>query len=520
MKTSDRLKERKPSQKGMALISILAIGSFSMISLLSFAYLAVLLTRSEGFQKEQEFLFSTAETGLEYALFQINTAKVKGEITSIEPVEGETEKVSEVPVNFLDPLNANPLNPARVFLRVRQVSLTDLERMPELSTAYDAAFDPNRGPNSTEDFNHVQRSLFTSNYWRVIEVTATRGQRSTSLRAVLKPTFLSNMYVDNSILARNMSLGSPSDDTQIGSMAKNILELNGEQYQHYESTILSNGKFNAAPNTKILGNLQLSFPSTEDPSSGFFFESGAQVSGQVLTNAESGDLPLSGTPGETAPPSDNVKADADIEFPSSVIRKGANKEAPMDSGSSTVSTAVPAPVPNAPSDAQMLPAFSSEGATNLPTGTYTASSLSTESVTQPMVVTGQVDLYIEGSSGAENAVNINAQYMQNNGSPSNLKILYNGSKDINIDIPAGKQMNAVVYAPNASVKISGAGDYNGAVIADTLSAQSKTFNMMSPSSLQNAFGTRPNFGANEPPIGKYKIVGWQHVSGKLVSAPN
>lgn len=511
---------RKQNQKGMALISILSIGLVSMLSMLSFAYLTVLLTRSEGFQKEQEFLFSAAETGFEYALYSINTANCSGETSVIDTADGETEKISEVPSSIVDPAGSSPSAKTRVFLKVRQISLDDLKRMSDLSSAYDPSFDPNRGPNAVETYDAVQRSLFSKSHWRVLEVTASRGQRYSSLRAILKPTISTNVYIDNSLLARNMSLGNPKDSTTFGSFSKASAKYKGESYQVYESTILSNGKVKIAENTNIIGNLQLSFPGSEDPSSGFSIGTGSQVNGQVFTNADTGELPLTATPGDTPVGGDNVRADADIDLSSgSTKRLGANKAIPIDASNTKITTSVPAPVPNAPSSALQLPAFSSDVATNLDAGTYTTTGISTDGVTQPMVVNGPAEIYVEGSSGAESAINVNAQFMQNSGPPANLKLLYNGTKDVNITIPSGKQMNAIIYAPNASVTISGEGAYNGAVISDSLTAQSKSFNMMSPSSLQAAFGSRPNFGGDEPPIGKYKVIAWQQVRAKLVSLP-
>lgn len=520
MKKSVVTRRRRTTPRGMALISVMSIGLASMLSLLSFAYLTIILSRAEGFQKQRELLFAAAETGLEYSLSEINLATASGEYATIEPGITGTEKVTEMLSKYVDPINGSAQT--RVFIRVKNILNSDIDRMSTLSNVYDPTFDPSRGPKGSHTFQKPQRSEFSNSYWKVVEVTAIRGNAFSSLRAILKPSVgsqsqSSTPFQENAILARNVNL----DATYIGSdlPVPKIFKKDGIEYpyQQFDSTIVSNGFTNIAKNTTVQANLQVAFSNTGAPSTAVSMGENSSIQGQLFTNDSNLDRlgGLNSSTGKQPSPGDNVKAIADIQ--SSGSRQGANEFMPTDTTAASNST-VPAAAPNTPSDAVSLPPFSSESATSL-SGKYVSPALIATDSILPVNVSGPTEIYLEGSSGAKSAIDINAQFFQNSGVPANLKIWYNGSKPVTLTIPSGKTLNGIVYAPNASVSITGDGIFKGSVTADSLTTNISKFEMMSTTDLKNALGTRPKTASGEPPLGAYKIASWQQVNDKLVS-PN
>lgn len=510
-----RDRQRKPW--GMALISILTIGLASMLSLASFAYLVVLLTRSEGFQKQREFLFGAAETGVEYAINKINFATKNGVRSEIEPSEGESQKITELPPIYAYPSEPSSKTAVRVFIRVKELPANEVRNLAVISGIYDPAFDPTLGPGQPLKFGSPRRSDFLKSYWKIIEVTASRGSYHSSIRAILRPTIGTSSpsatpILSNSILANSINI----DGSNLGSDMKVDKSITVEgttfPYKQYDATIISNGPLSIGKNTEIKANLQIAFPSEDAPLNVATIGDGSTIDGQLFTNSSNQNSlsELKGTSGENSAGSDKVLARADS--PQTTTRQGANNFSPIDNTAAPASY-VPASIPNTPSNADVLPAFSNDNSTSL-SGIYKTPTISNN--TESIAVTGPTEVFVEGTTGSTRSVDINAQYFKNNGSPTNLKIWYNGTKPIRVQIPNGSTFNGIVYAPNASVTVEGQGTYNGAIAANALTSTVSKFVMMPTTDLENSLGFRQQPVSGEPPLGKYQIVSWRQVRKRLI----
>jgi hypothetical protein len=117
------------------------------------------------------------------------------------------------------------------------------------------------------------------------------------------------------------------------------------------------------------------------------------------------------------------------------------------------------PIPQFP-----IPAHST--AANLPSsgnisaGQYKVNSLTDQTLT---VTSGPVDIFVEGPSAS---IQWTGNIKVNSGHPSDLRIWYTGSEDVALD--NGKQLTAVVYAPNAMVHFDNGGKLYGAVMGNSV----------------------------------------------------
>jgi hypothetical protein len=89
--------------------------------------------------------------------------------------------------------------------------------------------------------------------------------------------------------------------------------------------------------------------------------------------------------------------------------------------------------------------------------------------------------------------------------------------------------NGIIYAPNASINVSGSGGFNGALSADKLNLTNTTANAALPMQILTSLGsvsngqagTSPAYavavaGSRDPLLQGYKTVTWQESNAAFV----
>jgi Tfp pilus assembly protein PilX len=113
--------------------------------------------------------------------------------------------------------------------------------------------------------------------------------------------------------------------------------------------------------------------------------------------------------------------------------------------------------------------FGSCAVITLQAGTYNMDTLLISNGAQVIVPTsGSVVINILNASGSSTPLNVNGGTVSNGGGdPNNLSIAYAGNKTVNL--AAGANMFATIYAPNAPITVSGNAGLYGAVVGNTVS---------------------------------------------------
>jgi hypothetical protein len=103
---------------------------------------------------------------------------------------------------------------------------------------------------------------------------------------------------------------------------------------------------------------------------------------------------------------------------------------------------------------------------HLTAGTYNVNSLALSQGSRLVLDSAPVILNIAGGAGASHAIDLSGGSISNEtGVASDLTLLYGGSRPIRI--AGGSTSNAVLYAPNADVTMSGASHWFGAMVGKT-----------------------------------------------------
>jgi len=133
---------------------------------------------------------------------------------------------------------------------------------------------------------------------------------------------------------------------------------------------------------------------------------------------------------------------------------------------------------------------------DLPTGTYYFTSI-TMSGQSSINVTGATTIYIDGASGGKVDVNITGQGITNNGIPANLIIYYTGT---NIKLAGQASFSGAIYAPSATVTMSGQADIYGSIVCGS-----------NVDSGQAAIHYDTNLANVKPVFAVNKVTSWQEV---------
>ncbi|HEY9869447.1 MAG TPA: hypothetical protein V6D08_09810 [Candidatus Obscuribacterales bacterium] len=459
---------------GFSLITVAALGAVSMMWLLAMTAAVVPMYQRASTGRYFTVVRSSAEAGLDYAVAMLNQSLQTG---TPSPIDDQSEDGSPA-INQV-PANAVGNSGAQVTIQVNNV------RPSATSSIYDAQWDQ------------------PTNHWRLVTATASYAGLQKSIRVILKPE-----------AGTPTSISTPVPYFQFAMFGKSFINMGGnaqtdgydsrngdydpaDNKDNYAGDVGSNKSAQFGGNANIGGDVRI----YSQPKG----SSTAVVARAVSTNVVIRDqLVINGvssgftaTVGPAAMPGDNVLAQGQGMPP----RTG-DWETPIDASQSYDPIEVP-PAKTVPPDAQVVTGSVSwtNGTTgwvsqptagkvadlgsvsvtgnkvlNIRPGDYKISSLMVGGNGKINVLpnadgsTGQVRFFVEGIAPGENVIQIAGNGIVNQSAkPGNLQMWYNGSK--NILLAGNGNLHAVIYAPNSYVKVTGNGNYFGAIMGDTVENQ-------------------------------------------------
>lgn len=462
-------KRIRATSKGYALISIIVISSFAMIFLMGLAAVFLSISRAEAVQNQKSLLVQAMDTGLDYAILNLNN-----------------HPVTTLPQEFDLPVENLPtLNPP-ITVRIR---LTQLK-------SYAGGLDW----NSVKEFSALNTMLETapsanfyslekrSESWVLCELTASRGVFSRSARSILEPQTLPIQGMDYA------GVGTTPPDAPL-----------------FPSALFANSTLNISPTTPTsfeLGALDSALNPVLKTNNSTTLGPNTTVSADIESN--------------------NVTGDA--SSPATVIGQITSQAPPQNVNTPTppaigTSQTTLAPSPTMSVGNQME--FPASSTVNLSSASYSTSTLNldgTNTVNLPSSPSSPTKIFVDPNSGSNVNINSNSLSYGAGSTPLDFQVFYNGSRDLTVTVSPSRPFNGLLYAPNANVKIIGDGNFNGAVVGNVVDIQNSKVNLQtSVSTTSGTIGTRNlNYGllfgksGSDMNIYGYQPVTWQEVSNKLV----
>ncbi len=492
------------SKNGYALLVTLLIGLIATTFLLATSALLVPLLNSERMNKSRDGLTDAAEMGLDYAIKELNDAYIEKRVSNIDAPLTEPERVSDLPSLYI------PEPSAGIGVKIR-VTRPDMELI-ESTDLYDVTYDPRKN-KVTKRFGEVQNSsLFSTNYYRIIEVTAKSGTLHSSIRAIIKPdvkmSYVSNTPAPTPLfpapLFANTSLTLNLNGTTIAPGDVNGTQLSSGNFVDSSGSmnlkLQSNGKMDIGKNGTIYGDINITNPEEGAPAKVLTAGTNSltRVWGRATANSsiDIGNIEYregNGLPFTNTLSNDNIygfgeffKNSAQFLLPGAQGRTGVNK-------TPVTNTSVPStttnPLPTSPSYSQTFPAFpppvpsqqpsQQPPPTNVAPGIYTTSSLDSTGAGNVLNLVGSASpssmwaLHLMDGDGAgtatsnSNAVLLNTSKIaqSSNMRPSQLQIFYSGERPIEIKVD-NSSFKAMIYAPRAKVTFTGTGKFIGSVVGN------------------------------------------------------
>jgi hypothetical protein len=411
------------NESGFGLPTIVCLGVCAAFVLYASSQL---LTRSMGKiagERLTDVMRASAESGLDWGVEQLSNTGTKASV--------DTGATVEIPTAYLHSPPGTTLSGTITVTR---------QDAPSTSYLYNSNLDSQSA--TTQTGGQVE--------WRIVTARVTNGVRTKSVRVMLKP-----VYSPYTISTTGTALfqGAPVPYFTKALFAPGVINFSGNNAMtdSYDSAI-------AGPN----------------PTQGQMHE-GTAGHGDVGSNTgvALGNGDVNGTTTVTAGAGNgSVTVGSNGSSTNGVQTSGTASGVPSGSVTTlTGSDATPQFIPDAPT----APA----GSTNL--GSISLSGNHTQTISQPgnYVVsslsiagngqlifpsTGIVNLYVQGS-GASISIAGNG-IATPSGYPSNVRIWYGGSTDVNIT--GNGDMKAVIMAPNAAVNFKGNGAMYGAAIGKTV----------------------------------------------------
>lgn len=538
-----RVRRTSRKTEGYALVSIIVIGLFAIMLLLALGSMLVSIAQSEAVSKHKAGLLNAAETGLEYVLYDIKRANSADEPTYDFGDDSPPVTVN-VPTSWLDD------DQMTVKARVWKVRDEDLQNAKNHSLLWSPQIDPSQADTSSYGSpvrSKIQAPQSEFFHTKVVEVTASRGVFSKSIRAIAMPSLNSGAspanFPDVGILAVSNLTVAPKDgalDIKMYALSESDNPTEGAPAR-YKLDLQSNKEVSLIGGSNPLnigGNVIVSNNSAGAPDSLFTGDNDIRIHGRLETNGGSLDN-LNFQPGPNYSRSENVWANADevANNGEPTPREGVNQN-PIDLNAGGSGKGVD-PVPTIGEQEVSTEDGTTSNNWNaylntLPDSEKIIGSGSSEKelsfIADSLVVNDpdttikfdalkEVKIYIQGNN-SEEAVNIDASRIKYSESttPANFQIYYNGSNQVNITLN-GSPFKGMIYAPNATVQVSNGnnttGSFDGAIVGDKVNVlMSGQMNLIAdPSSLG---GDSDSGGSLKRTRTVYKVASYQEVNGKLV----
>lgn len=502
----------KRSKSGYALVSIIVIGVFAVMFMLALAGMILSIVQSEAVSKQKSGLLDAAEVGLEYALKDLNDAYLAGDpsLSQFDVTEGNPEVTLSVPSTYILE------NGVSVKVKVRKLSNAVRPTANSFALLYAPQLEPLDGFSPSSTYASPTKSVIGSDYFRIVEATASKGIFSTSVRTVLSPELpqalsshgsvpndqLTSIFPNAGIFAVSQINISPNGsqltikgpDPQVQEKSEDHNGNTVAPYYDFNLTLQSNQGFSAdATNggARINGNVYVSNNPSGAPPNIVSLNSPSNqidVNGRLLANNSSNN-DVNAPTGSNFPneldPNINVNAAADnVEFqgdPSITSRKSINDTNPSVNDAGLTPVELP-PVPSSSANdlSQYLNSIGdysdSSSTINLThsldssgneVSSFTTSNLFTDDVASVNIDptnSSPTSIYIKGNNSTQ-AVNVDATKFVNTGDPSKLQLYYDGSSNVKLNVD-GSTFNGLIFAPNANVNVVGNGTFQGAIVAN------------------------------------------------------
>jgi hypothetical protein len=517
----------KRQQSGYALLSIMALGATTLAFLMSLAYVVQQSAATISQNKYDLQLLNAAEIGVDYALSQFNTTYP----CALDPPQGASQAQTTLNPAML----TNDLSGVTVIMTVKTiVASTDWQTFQQISSIYSRQLDPNKNVSLSWK-NPLATNLSTSGY-RIIESQAIRNGTSRTIRCFIQarfdvpqnypsaaPATGTGLYFSNPIFSNG--LVNLSNVGSVGAISPSFTS-NPLGYQSYNFNVATNTQAQIGSGTTIAGNVQVLTATSGDavptgPTASF--SSGSSpglIDGRLTVNGTVDSSTVQANPGAAVTSGDNVLANADIASGSSTTRQVVNNTAPDAAGAGANTPAAQVAMSPAQSGGATVSEFPAITASspNVPAGSYTTTDFSTGEFQTTATIGSSTDtvgnpvsIYVQDGANPA-AVQITSSMFSNmSGIDSNLQIWYSGSKPVNINLN-GPSFVGVVYAPNATVNITGQGNFTGAVVAGNLNT-SNVGNISIDTGLSSASAATSKAGLTYSTNSTgSQIQGWQAVT--------
>lgn len=510
-------------QGGVALISILTIGATSIIFLMALASIITSAVRANSSNKWAESVRNAAEIGIDYAVDQFNTTypcPLDAEVTAFPAI-----KTTQVPSSAFTSEAIDGLIPTigvpniTVSLTVTRItSKDDWNYLSNHSSVYSPQLDPNKSINSGwESPPESNLSQDSGGGFRVLESVATNGVISKKIRVILRAHFEpppDGVGPDTSGSSPQSYFTKPLFANKVLTLAPSSGELNVQSTgvpvtdKAYNLTLSANQKTTMSNNAKVFGNVVVSSGGPKSSASFSIGETNSFVHGTLTTNGNYSSVKV--TNGPNPSPGDNVLADAETPRTTAQNLVPAVKEA-------SISQNQIAPVQQPTIASSLGPLKSVDGSLS---GDYTTSNLSSDGVTTPVTLTNDPARIFVQDSNSNSAVNVdsNAFSFTNFGKaePRNLQIWYEGTKPITVNLIPDHQFSGVIYAPNATVNVTGSGDFTGGIVGKDvnilMSGNLKIDPTLGDASKQSGVSDKNKYGLSYQKNSNGSIItGWQPV---------
>lgn len=422
----------KRSKNGYALVTIIVIGSFAIVFLLTLANITTSAVRVSSENKWAESLRNAAEIGIDYAVNAYNSDQTYSldQNTSANPFILPPSYLQAAVQGF----TANSGIP-NVSVQITVSKISDWATFSNCAFIYSPAFGP------ALPLSYL--SAYGGGY-RVIQSTATNQVYSKTIRVILKarldtpPDSNTNMQTGQKVAPQSyfslplLSLGaftfnSPSltvqgfnTQTQTANPVHTLTTSTGVPYAAYDLSVTTNSTASVSAGTTIAGDLNVLSPNSGSPSVNLP-ASGPTVDGRVFMNGVSSSVNAptgASVPGSPA----NVLANADtVNAPPGTPRAGNNASSPsvVNSPVATQTTVSPTPASsNVPAPATVQPSqnipslsalsqtqtsLTSANTTTGASGIYSSTGLATDGVAsgQPVVIqnaSAPVTFFVQDSS--------------------------------------------------------------------------------------------------------------------------
>jgi hypothetical protein len=530
----------KRSQKAYALVSIIVLSAMSLAFLMA---LATVVQQASGTISQNKYdlqLLNAAEIGMDYAISQFNTQSP----CHLDPASGQQLLVTTLPAGTYP----NDLSGIAINITVKNIlAQSDWQNFQQISSIYNTQLNPFSTSNSKVNLswqNLLNGSLTTSGY-RIIESQAVRNGASRTIRSFIQARF------DPS---PNFTPAAPVGSSQNPFFA-NPMFSNGQMNVAPASGSLTVGASSGAPLTintntqvtlgtgaKINGNVQVltalsgpAVPPTSTTPTAVFSSPGGYpntfINGRLTVNS----VAANGNVGSTVTSTPGAQPNLSGENPDNVLatlagnpRSGLNASAPSASGPTANGTGTAAnqiqiaPSLTESSTSTSFPAITSGSNGSTPSSTvlagdYVATGLATSSFEVPAsmglstdVAGTPVRIFVQDGMD-QNAVQIDSSMMTNaSGIDSNLQIWYSGSNQVTLNLNS-PSFSGLIYAPNATVNVTGSGSYTGAIVAGLLNAtNSGSINI--DTNIATASGAAALGLTYSPNSTGSQITGWQPVT--------